>query len=147
MAKSGTKPRKGMHKMPAASEEMRRLASGLETELLTWPAVTAKPMFGMTALYRGKSIFAALPKSRALWTANSVAIKMPRLAGDLKAQAAKDKRFVVISELGKGWTAFELNEERDLTAALFWLNVAYELSRVTSALKKSKKAARKKAGR
>lgn len=147
MANAGTKPGRGMHRMPAASEEMRRLAAGLETELLAWPAVTAKPMFGMTALYRGQRIFAALPKSRALWTANSIAIKMPRLSDELETKAAKDKRFVRISELGKGWHAFELNEERDLTAALFWLNVAYELSAFTSAPKKAKKAVRKKAGR
>ena len=51
-------------KLLPVSEEMRRWSALLESELLSWPGVIAKRMFGFRALYRGKRIFAALPNSR-----------------------------------------------------------------------------------
>ena len=47
-------------KLLPVSEEARRWSVLLESELLSWPAVIAKRMFGFRALYRGKKIFAAL---------------------------------------------------------------------------------------
>ena len=39
---------------PPVSEETRRWSALLESELLSWPGVIAKRMFGFRALYRGK---------------------------------------------------------------------------------------------
>ena len=62
-------------RMPAVDDEMRRIAALLSAEVLRWPKVTAKPMFGMQALFRGKKIFAALPATRAIGTPRSIAYK------------------------------------------------------------------------
>jgi len=40
---------------------MRRWSSFLEAELMTWPGVSANPMFGFLSFYRAGRIFAALP--------------------------------------------------------------------------------------
>jgi hypothetical protein len=59
--------------MPVVDDEMRRVAGLLSAEVLRWPKVTAKPMFGMQALFRGKKIFAALPMTRAIGRPRSIA--------------------------------------------------------------------------
>jgi hypothetical protein len=57
------KPAAPRPKLLPVSEEARRWSALLESELLSWPGVIAKRMFGFRALYRGKRIFAALPPS------------------------------------------------------------------------------------
>ena len=59
--------------------EMQRWCALLEEELLAWPEVSAKPMFGMIGFYHGKSIFAAIPRTRAAETARSLLIKLSGL--------------------------------------------------------------------
>ena len=56
------KPAKPTPTLPRASEEIKRFASLLENEILAWPGVNSRPMFGFTGLYRSK-IFAALPRT------------------------------------------------------------------------------------
>jgi hypothetical protein len=97
--------------------EMQRWCAMLEQELLAWPDVSAKPMFGMIAFYRSKSIFAALPRTRAAETARSVLIKLPGL---------NDKRLKRASGPGRGWAAYELQSAQDITEALTWLERAYD---------------------
>ena len=64
-------------KLPKANAEMQRWCALLEEEVLVWPQVKSRPMFGMLALYRGKKIFAALPRTRAAETEFSLLIKLP----------------------------------------------------------------------
>jgi hypothetical protein len=125
--------------VPGITEQMRAFSAALEGELLTWPGVVVKPMFGMTALYRKNAIFAALPKSRALWTPASVAIKFDGAAAELNDEIRADKRFARISQLGRGWHAYELKAECDVNGALRWLSEAFELARPTSAAARPKK--------
>src|SRR4051794_25074243 len=73
------------------SVEMQRWAAMLTEELENWPGVTSKPMFGLTGFYRGKIIFAAVPKSRALGTPNSVIFKLPE-GSKWRGEAVKDTR-------------------------------------------------------
>jgi hypothetical protein len=47
--------------------EMQRWCAQIDDELASWPDVTSRPMFGMTAYYRGTIIFAAVPRTRALF--------------------------------------------------------------------------------
>ena len=82
----------------------------LEQELLGWPGVHARPMFGMRSIYRGTAIFAMLPDRRALEKPDAIACK---LAGG--AEQSK----------GPKWHLFELKSEQDLGAALACLDKAY----------------------
>lgn len=88
---------------------MRHTSALLEQELLGWPGVSVRPMFGMRALYRGTAIFAMLPDKRALENPNAIACK---LAGAEKSE-------------GRKWHLLELKDEPDLTAALACLDKAY----------------------
>src|ERR1044071_5143846 len=58
--------RRGRPKLLHVSEETKRLAQLLEAEILTWPNVTSRPMFGLNGIYRGSNIFAVLPRTRAM---------------------------------------------------------------------------------
>ena len=87
--------------LPQVSEEMKRFAGLLAEEVLLWPGVTARPMFGLRAFYRGGAIFAMLPDKRAPEKANAIAYKLAK------------------------WRIFEVRGEGDLKAALGWLERAY----------------------
>ena len=97
--------------------EMQRWCALLEQELLAWPEVSAKPMFGMIGFYRGKNIFAAIPRTRAPKTARSLLIKLP---------GTNDTRLKRGSGPGSAWVTYELESANDITEALTWLERAYE---------------------
>lgn len=97
--------------------EMQRWCALLEQELLAWPEVSAKPMFGMIGFYHGKSIFAAIPRTRAARTARSLLIKLP---------GVNDRRLKRASGKDSDWVAYELESADDITDALTWLERAYE---------------------
>jgi hypothetical protein len=52
-------------KRQPVQEETLHLCSLLAQELIAWPGVTARPMFGLRAYYRGNIIFALFPDKRA----------------------------------------------------------------------------------
>jgi len=106
------------------SPEMQRWSAMLSEELEQWPSVTTKPMFGFTSFYRGKAIFAAVPKTRTLHTAYSVMFKLPR---DSKwhAKARKDPHVPGGEFLMERWIPFEVQSERDLRDALVWFERAF----------------------
>ncbi len=106
-----------MPRLRKIDTEMRRWCALLEEEVVTWPQVNTKLMFGMVALYRGKNIFAAVPRTRAAETERSVLIKLPGVLA---------KRLKRASGPGAGWIAFEINSERDIAEALQRLEEAYE---------------------
>ena len=82
-------------------------------ELLQWPGVSARPMFGLRAFYRGAVVFALIPDKRALESPQAIAYKLPD---------ASQRRE------GPKWQLFELEEERDVGEALGCLNKAYRRS-------------------
>lgn len=103
---------------PAGAPVLHKTSEGLkpylaffERELLSWPQVTAQPMFGLTAYYRNRQIFAALPRTRALDSPDSVCYKLP----SEKAPGAP----------GKGWKSIEIFSDADLRAALRAFERAY----------------------
>ena len=57
-------------KLPPVSEQMKAWSSALGGEIGGWPQVSTRPFFGLTALYRKDRIFALLPRTRAIRTAN-----------------------------------------------------------------------------
>src|SRR5260370_35752069 len=62
-------------KLVLPSEETKHIAALLERELMQWPDVSVRPMFGMHAVYHGAAIFAALPDKRATRTSRAIAYK------------------------------------------------------------------------
>ncbi len=122
------KPAVTRPKLLPVSEETRRWSALLESELLTWPGVIAKRMFGFRAIYRGKRIFAALPNSRGFGPDPSILLKFDPLPAALLKQAQSDLR-VHSNSPGKGWFSFTLTSDTDLHDALDWLSHSYEAAK------------------
>jgi hypothetical protein len=108
MPKSGERRGKRPKLVPV-SEEMRRICEMLARELLRWPDVNMRPMFGMRAVYRRKVVFAMLPDKRALENPKAIAYK----------------RFEVQSKEDEKWKLFELENEEHIGRALAHLDKAY----------------------
>jgi hypothetical protein len=104
-------------KFRKVDEEMQRWCALLSDELTTWPQVSTRPFFGMTAFYREEQIFAAVPRTRSLGTERSVLIKLP---------GATHRRLVAGSGRRAGWVTFELESETDVPEVLVWLGKAYQ---------------------
>jgi hypothetical protein len=119
------KPAVPRPKLLSVSEEARRWSALLESELLSWPGVIAKRMFGFRAVYREKKIFAALPNSRGFGPEASVLLKFDPMPPALLQHALNDSR-VHGNTPGKGWFSFTLSSDTDLHDALEWLNHCYE---------------------
>ena len=122
------KPALARPKLLPVSEEARHWSAMLESELLSWPGVIAKRMFGLRALYRGKRIFAALPNSRGFGPDSSILLKFDPLPPAISKRAESDLRIHTNSP-GKGWFSFTLASDTDLHAALDWLSHSYEAAK------------------
>ena len=126
----------GRPKLPKASDQMKAWSSALATEVAGWPQVSTRSFFGFTALYRGGRIFAALPRTRAMWTANSLGFKIESPTPQVARQLEGDRRVGSTRMQKAKWFLFELAEDSDLHAALDWLGTAYEAAGKTSKKKK-----------
>jgi hypothetical protein len=100
----------------------------LESELLCWPGVIAKRMFGFRALYRGRRIFAALPNSRGFGADASILLKFDPMPPAILKRAESDLR-VHTNSPGKSWFSFTLASDTDLHDALDWLSHSYEAAK------------------
>lgn len=121
--KSVARPRP---RLPAVSEQMKAWTAALAADLESWPQVSTRPMFGLTAWYRWDRIFAVLPKTRGMDSPNSLAFKLPSANPRLLARIRKDTR-IGFTEMQKArWFTFELSCDADLHDALEWLGGAYE---------------------
>jgi len=123
-AKRPATPRSRPKLLPI-SDEARRWSALLESEVVSWPGVIAKRMFGFRALYRGKRIFAALPHSRGFGPNAPVLLKFDPIPPALLKRAEDDVRLHA-NRPGKGWFSFTLASDTDLHDALRWLNHCYE---------------------
>lgn len=131
--KKSAKPKAKRFKMPTffpIDDEMKKLCAMLETELSTWPGVSKRPMFGYQGLYRNGKIFAALPRSRAMKSPNSLMFKFAFISPVILESAKKDSRVDTVSGMsGAGWFFFELDDAAATKSALDWLGRAYEASK------------------
>ena len=107
MTRLGTSKRP---KVVAPPERVKRLSALLCQELLQWPDVKVRAMFGMRAVYRHKVVFAMLPDKRAMENPNAIAYKRP------DRHKGQD---------GRNWHLFELESDRDVRSALALLHKAY----------------------
>jgi len=112
-------------KLLPVAEQTRRWSALLESELLSWPDVIAKRMFGFRALYRGKRVFAALPHSRGFGPDAAILLKFNPVLPALLQRARSDGR-VATNTPGNGWFSLTLSSDADLHDALEWLNRSYE---------------------
>ena len=108
-----------------ASEAMKEWASALGAELLAWPSVTSRLMFGMTVYYRKGVVFAALPKTRCFETSHSVAFKLNQTGQRTRKMLESDPRIATPVRPNAKWIIFELAGDKDLAGALKWFDVAY----------------------
>lgn len=98
--------------------------------MVSWPGVTCKRMFGFRFVYRRKTVFAALPYTRGLFTATSILLKFNPMPPGLFQQAQKEPRLDTSTRVtGKGWFSFELFSHADVRDALWWLSQAYEAAK------------------
>ena len=118
--------RSGRPKLPPASDQMKAWSSALATEVTDWPQVSTRSFFGFTALYRGEQIFAALPRTRAMWTSNSLGFRIESPSPQVARQLEADSRVGSTRMQKAKWFLFELSNDADLHAALDWLGAAYE---------------------
>ncbi len=106
---------------------MARWSELLAEEVGGWPQVRSRPMFGMLAFYRGKNIFACVPRTKGWPTKYSVIFK--DRAGKLLPAANQNER-VSTTQMGKsGWLTFEMASERDVAEVLRWFERAYRAAR------------------
>jgi hypothetical protein len=113
--------------LPRTTDQTKQWSAMLGTELQSWPNVTTRPMFGLLSFYRKKTIFAALPVTRAIGTPNSILFKIKSTTPDLLLRVNQDRRASIGTRLrAKGWISFEMDSSEDLRDALSWLGKAYE---------------------
>jgi len=116
-------------KMVPISEEMRHWSALLETELAAWPTISARPMFGFRAYFRGKDMFAAIPRTRSFGHGNSLIVKFKPMPPALMKRTMEDRRLDTSRLSGNGWLTFEINSEADLHDALWWIQQAHDVAK------------------
>ena len=117
------KPRRQLVRI---SEDMKRWSALLEAEIAAWPAVSWRPMFGMSVAYRKGAVFAALPRSRAFETPRSVAFKLYKETPRIRKMLEGDSRISRKTVKANGsWIPLELTGDDDLAGALQWFELAY----------------------
>ena len=124
VAKSGSaRPRR---KMVRTSEEVQRWSSLLAEEMISWPTVRSKPMFGFYAYYRGDVLFTILPRTRGFGSGSLLILKFNPMPEELLERARGDARLDTSTRVpGKGWFTFEVASEDDLRDALWWIQQAF----------------------
>ena len=105
---------------------MKAWTAALDAEVNGWPRISTRPMFGFTALYRGKKIFAILPRTRGMGSPNSLAFRLENAGPRLLTKLQKETRISTTVMRATRWFVFEMASARDLQEALRWLNRAYE---------------------
>ena len=113
-------------KLPKISDEMKAWSAALEREVGDWSQVTASSFFGLTAFHRKDKIFALLPRTRSMGTANSLAFKLHTPTPSFRARLNADARIGSLQMQKSRWFRFEISSQGDLHDALDWLGTAYE---------------------
>ena len=113
-----------------ASEELRAFMAAVEHEVASWPQVRLNPMFGMTAIYRGKTIFGLVPKTRGFRSATSLWIKFPNLTPSIKKKLAATRRILPPSKpTGAQWHTLPDVAVKDYQFVIEWMAIAHGASK------------------
>jgi hypothetical protein len=123
--------------MKPVSAPARQWAEALRGEVEQWPGVRVQQSFGMTFVYRGEVVFAALPSTRALHSEDAIMLKFQKVTPELAKRMAADGHFASASlgaarnakSEGRKWRFFLLRGDGDVHAAIEWLAEAYQMAR------------------
>lgn len=116
--------------LPPLSEQMKAWSTALAAELSEWPQVTQKCFFGFTALYRGKTMFGLLPRTRSIFKGNAVAFRMEAANRSTQFRLEKDPRISAFDKDKTRWFTFELSSDSDLHGAMEYLGKAFDRARI-----------------
>ena len=105
---------------------MTAWSAALAAELNDWPQVTQKSFFGFTALYRGKTMFGLLPRTKSIFKGNAVAFRVENPNRSTQALLRTDFRIAAFDKDKARWFTFELSTDSDLHAALDFLGRAFD---------------------
>ena len=122
---------------------MRQWCALMESELLSWPQVKAKPMFGMVGFYRKGKIFAAIPKHRTVGNTDAVLVKLQGASEKVEAAALNHPKAITTSMPKAGWICMAMDSIDDVRDMLDWFSQAYELVGKSSPTKTKKKTGRR----
>src|SRR3954447_15569425 len=114
---------------PPVSEQMKAWSTALGAEVADWPQVTQKSFFGFTALYRGTTMFALLPRTRSIFKSNAVAFCVNAANRSTRTLLEKDRRISAFDKDKTRWFTFELSGGSDLHDALDYLGRAFDAAR------------------
>jgi hypothetical protein len=127
-------------KMKLSSEAMRGWAEGLGREVEGWPGVTLKRAFGMSWVYRGEAVFAALPGTRAIHHEDAILMKFMNEPPAMTVRIQAEERFAAGTmerkrttkgrpgREGHKWRIFLMRGDGDVHAAIEWLAEAYRVA-------------------
>ena len=126
-------------RMKAISEAMRGWAEALRREVESWRGVTLKSAFGMIMVYRKGVVFAALPRTRALFEDDAILLKFNRETPRLSSRIAAEPRFMAGTMEqrhqnkrkggeGRRWRIFLMRADADVHIAIEWLSEAHRLA-------------------
>jgi hypothetical protein len=113
-------------KLPAISEQMKAWSAALASETVDWAQVKQRVFFGFIGLYRKDTMFAVLPRTRGMETANALAFRIDSPTAKVRLRLENDPR-IGAAEIKKArWFSFEVSSDADLHDALDWLGQAYK---------------------
>lgn len=135
-------------RMKAISEAMRGWAEALRREVESWPGVTLRSAFGMIMVYRKGVVFAALPRTRALFEDDAILLKFNRETPALTKRIAAEPRFTpgTMEQRhenkkkggeGRRWRIFLTRSDADVHIAIEWLSEAYRSVPQTASRRKA----------
>jgi hypothetical protein len=110
---------------------MKAWSAALQVEVLSWPGVAARGMFGFLSVYRKGTIFAALPRTRTMEPPDSIAFRLEAPSEPLRKELRQDARILAAEVSPPRWLTYRMTSAQDLTRALYWLSVAYESAGAT----------------
>lgn len=122
-------------KFAPVSEQMKAWSAALTAEFDDWPQVIQKSFFGFTALYRGKIMFAVLPRTKSVFTSTAVAFRIDSPKGAVKSLIERDSRVAAVDKKKTRWFTFELSSDADLHDALDYLGRAFDAARTSQKTK------------
>ncbi len=115
-------------KLGHVSEAMRQWCAMMEAELLSWPQVTAQPMFGMVGFCRRDRMFAAIPRNRTVGNTDAVLVKLLGASEKVIEKALSDPRAITTAFPKAGWVCLAMGSVDDVREMLEWFSRAYELA-------------------
>ena len=111
-------------------QELQSLLAAIEHEVSSWPRVQLKPMFGMTAIYRNRTIFGLLPKTRSIHKGDEIWLKFRKPTPATSKKISGEPRIIPPSKPnGAQWYTLSEITPVDYSFVVEWLGTAYETAK------------------